>query len=276
MSDNKKYYYMKLKENFFDSDEMIVLESMPDGYLYTNILMKLYLRSLKDNGCLMFKGVIPYTPDVLARVVRHNVGVVEKAIEIFKKFGLVEILDNGAIYMMDIQNFIGESSTEADRIRAYRKTVSELKQISVTNDVTNDVQMYDKSTPEIEIDIEIDLEIKKELKDTVPKGTTRTKTIPPTIEDVKAYCEERNNGVDPGRWYNHYTANGWMVGKNKMKDWKASVRTWEKTSSVNSTSTVGRTGQAAYRNEAVKTIDQIKAEEDERMQKSREERASWV
>lgn len=241
---------MKLKENFFDSDEMIVLESMPDGYLYTNILMKLYLRSLKNNGCLMFKGVIPYTPDVLSRVVRHNVGVVEKAIEIFKKFGLLEILDNGAIYMMDIQNFIGESSTEADRIRAYRKTVSELKQIDVTNDVTddvtNDVQMYDKSTPELEIELKIELEKKKDIKDSVPKGTTRTKFVPPNIEDVQAYCEERNKGVNHERWYDHYTANGWLVGKNKMKDWKAAVRTWERSSSANSTSTIGRTGQAAY------------------------------
>ena len=55
MSDNKKYYYLKLKENFFDSEEMIILQNMPDGYLYSDILMKLYLRSLKNAGKLMFK-----------------------------------------------------------------------------------------------------------------------------------------------------------------------------------------------------------------------------
>ena len=53
---------------------------------------------------------------------------------------------------------------------------------------------------------------------------------PPTIEEVKAYCDERKNSVDPQKWFDYYTANGWMVGKNKMKDWKASVRTWEKNS----------------------------------------------
>ncbi|MHA7967719.1 phage replisome organizer N-terminal domain-containing protein [Paenibacillus sp. CAU 1782] len=145
MADNKKYYYMKLKENFFDSDEMIMLEALTDGYLYSNILLKLYLRSLKDDGRLMFKGIIPYTPDALANILRHKVGVVEKAIQVLKQFGLVEILDNGAIYMLDIQNFIGESSTEADRVRAYRKKVEDQKKLLVTNDV----QMYDKSTPEI-------------------------------------------------------------------------------------------------------------------------------
>lgn len=50
---------------------------------------------------------------------------------------------------------------------------------------------------------------------------------PPTIEEVKAYCDERNNGVNPNKWYDFYSSKGWMVGKNKMKDWKAAVRTWE-------------------------------------------------
>jgi hypothetical protein len=54
------------------------------------------------------------------------------------------------------------------------------------------------------------------------------RNIRPTIEDVSLYCRERNNGVDPHQWLNHYTANGWKVGKNPMKDWKAAVRTWEK------------------------------------------------
>jgi len=50
---------------------------------------------------------------------------------------------------------------------------------------------------------------------------------PPTLEEVAAYCKERNNGVDPQKWYDFYSAKGWMIGKNKMKDWKAAVRTWE-------------------------------------------------
>lgn len=121
MADNKKYYYLKLKENFFDTDEMIVLESMPDGYLYSNILLKLYLRSLKYDGRLMFNERIPFNSTMLAQVTRHSVGVIEKAMQVFQDLGLVEVLDNGAIYISDIQNFIGKSTNEADRIREYRK-----------------------------------------------------------------------------------------------------------------------------------------------------------
>jgi hypothetical protein len=56
----------------------------------------------------------------------------------------------------------------------------------------------------------------------------RTRFVPPTIEEVEAYCKERNNNVDPERFIDYYTSNGGVVGKNKMKDWKAAVRTWEK------------------------------------------------
>ena len=67
-----------------------------------------------------------------------------------------------------------------------------------------------------------------------PTPTTKTKDkknrtfIPPSIEEVRAYCAERGNGLDPELFIDKYTGNGWMVGKNKMKDWKAVVRTWEK------------------------------------------------
>ena len=50
----------------------------------------------------------------------------------------------------------------------------------------------------------------------------------PTIEDVLDYCRERGNGVDPNRFHAYYTSNGWKVGKNPMRDWRAAVRTWER------------------------------------------------
>lgn len=169
MSDNKKYYYIKLKENFFNDDNIVILEGMPDGYLYSNILLKLYLKSLKNGGKLILNDYIPYSPTMLAQLTGHSVGTMEKALGIFKQLGLIEVLDNGAIYMLDIQNYIGKSSTEADRIRAYRNQVEREK---IGNNVTPElpevtgneagVQMYDKGTPEIEKEIDIELEKEKE------------------------------------------------------------------------------------------------------------------
>lgn len=172
MADNKKYYYMRLKENFFDSDEMIILENMDngDGIIYSNILLKLYLRSLKYEGRLMFNERIPFNPQMLSTIVRHPVGVVEKALKAFVDLGLVEVMDNGAIYMLDIQNFIGKTTTEADRIKAYRSKINKEKGL-VSNDTPKLVQMYDKSTPELELEIEREIKIEKEVEASTATST---------------------------------------------------------------------------------------------------------
>ena len=49
----------------------------------------------------------------------------------------------------------------------------------------------------------------------------------PSVDEIKSYCQERKNGIDADRFFNYYESNGWKVGKNPMKDWKAAVRTWE-------------------------------------------------
>ncbi len=77
------------------------------------------------------------------------------------------------------------------------------------------------------------LDGKKEAK---PAKDAKTKVFKkPTLEEVAAYCKERTNEVDPEGWVNFYTSNGWKVGKNPMKDWKASVRTWERNGINNNT-----------------------------------------
>lgn len=65
-------------------------------------------------------------------------------------------------------------------------------------------------------------------KDSIDKDSIDKRFTPPTLEEVKAYCEERHNHIDAERFIDFYQAKGWMVGKNKMKDWKACIRTWEK------------------------------------------------
>ncbi len=188
MSDNKKYYYLKLKENFFDTEDMKILESMDNGYLYSNILLKLYLKSLKHEGKLMFKEHIPYNPKMIATITGHNVDVVEKALRIFKEMGIIEILDNGAIYMLDIQNFIGKSSTEADRIRSYREKIKTENVQMLQGNVTNVQQTNNKSTPEIELEIELEKDIEIELE-----HSTSTKADVSKSVDLHKIMEVWNN-----------------------------------------------------------------------------------
>lgn len=153
---------MRLKENFFDTEEMKILEGMKDGYIYSNILLKLYLMSLKHEGKLMLKEGIPYNPQMIATVTRHSVGDVEKALKVFQTLGLIEILESGEIYMLDIQNFIGKSSTEGDRKRLYREEINK-KKLEIPLGNNQNLQkvghLSDIRPPEIEIEIEKDIEL---------------------------------------------------------------------------------------------------------------------
>ena len=158
MSDNRKYYYLKLKESYFDDDAIVLLESMQDGMLYSNILLKLYLKSLKYGGTLQLDENIPYTAQMIATITRQQVGTVERALQIFMKLGLVEPLDNGALYMSNIELFIGQSSTEGERKRRARMKISEQKRLSgQVSEAKADI-----CPPELEIKKEIDIEIEKE------------------------------------------------------------------------------------------------------------------
>lgn len=77
-------------------------------------------------------------------------------------------------------------------------------------------------------------ENKKDIDKSISKKNSKKFFSPPNLEEVKEYCSERQNKVDAEKFINFYEAKGWMVGKNKMKDWKAAIRTWEKTSPNNS------------------------------------------
>ena len=157
MADNRKYYYLKLKENFFDSDSIVLLEDMKDGILYSNILLKLYLKSLKNGGKLQLDEHIPYTAQMIATLTRHQIGTVERDLEIFRQLGLVEQLDSGAFYMTDIELMIGQSSTDAERQRAAR-----LENKALLPPRTKGGHLSDIRPPEIELELEKEIKIEKE------------------------------------------------------------------------------------------------------------------
>ena len=112
---------------------------------------------------------------------------------------------------------------DASRRKANNGRAGGMAKQTASKTEANEKQTASKKEKEIEIEIEKELEVKRNIKEKTP-----TRFTPPSLEEVKAYCEERRNKVDPEKWFDHYSANGWKVGKNPMKDWKASVRYWER------------------------------------------------
>jgi hypothetical protein len=86
--------------------------------------------------------------------------------------------------------------------------------------------------------------------------TTTRRFEPPSVEEVRGYCAERKNKVDPERFVNYYSANGWKVGKNSMKDWRAAIRTWEGNQQAGSSGPTGkRVGFQSYGQDDAKPFD---------------------
>lgn len=153
------------------------------------------------------------------RIIARNTGSTpQKVTEMMTRFvelGLFEDRD-GQITCIKLLKRLDKSMTSNDK---FRKAIDRAKQSHDKVMMNPDSVMQDK--------IRLDETRQDKIRQDKPKKRT-VKFIPPTIDQVKQYCVERKNNIDPESFVDHYEANGWMRGNNKIKDWKACVRTWER------------------------------------------------
>lgn len=238
--------WIKICTDIFDDEKIILVESMPEADSIIVIWFKLLCMAGKQNnsGVFMFNDKIPYTDEMLSTIFRRPLNTVRLALKTFEQYGMVEIVNN----TVTIPNWEKhqsldklEQAKEKNRLRvaAHRE---KQKMLSHCNDYSNvTVTKCNTTDKEKEKDIDIDLDKEKEKKNKADKPP-RTRFVPPTLQDVENYCLERNNNVDAQRFIDYYTSNGWKVGKNSMKDWKAAVRNWERSDTDKSIQQTAPTG----------------------------------
>ena len=214
----KKYYWLKLKADFFTSRAMKKLRRIAGGDTYTIIYLKLQLLSLKDEGLLFYEGVEPTFYEEMALALDEDAENVRATLIFLESMGLITQNNEHEYILSEVPYLIGGESESAERVRRFRSKQALLCNGSVT-----------ESNTEIEKDKDIDKDKDIEKEKEKSKSESKAKRFtPPTLEEVTAYCIERGNNVDAQHFIDYYTSNGWLVGKNKMKDWKAAVRTWER------------------------------------------------
>lgn len=149
MSKNKKYYWLKLKEDFFERDEIKIIESQANGKDYINFYFKLLLKSLKTDGTLRFRDAIPYNIEMLSTITNCNIDTVNTAIKTFIGLGLMETWKDGTFFMLEVQNMVGSETSWAEKKREYRnkKTMSsncphnfEIKRGQVRQEIEIDIR----------------------------------------------------------------------------------------------------------------------------------------
>ena len=220
----KKYYWLKLKADFFTNRAMKKLRRIAGGDTYTIIYLKLQLLSLKDEGLLFYEGVEPTFYEEMALALDEDAENVRATLIFLESMGLIEKHNDHEYILTQVPYMIGSETESAARVRRFR----DKKALQCNGSVTDGNALVTDCNTEIDIDIEKEKEKEKEIEKKAKRFT------PPTLEEVNAYCIERANTVDAQHFIDYYTSNGWLVGKNKMKDWKAAIRTWERNGYSNS------------------------------------------
>ena len=160
--DNKKYYWLKLKEDFFEEKQIKYLRKLPDGDKLVIAYLKMQLKSLKTEGFIKYDSILPSNIEELSMILDEDINIVTLLIKALQQVGAIEILDDGSFYMIAMQDLIGKEGASAERVRRFRERQkqNEIKMLPCNTNVTNCNTEKEK---EKEIDKKIEIEIDKKI-----------------------------------------------------------------------------------------------------------------
>ena len=159
MAKQKKLFWLKLKDDFYDREEIKIIEDMDNGTDYINIYLKLLLKSVKTEGRLYFRDTIPYSPKMLASITGTNIDTVKVGVDLFLSLGLMEKWDDGTLFMVETQNMIGSETSWAKYKREQREKEKENLEIGQCPKLSKKSPIETETEKEIEIEIETHTEI---------------------------------------------------------------------------------------------------------------------
>ena len=225
MSDNKKYYWLKLPKDFFEDRAIKKLRSIAGGDTYTIIYLKMLLRTLEDGGKFVYEGIEDSIVEEIALDIDEKEEDVSVAINYLIKKGLMICTDNEA-ELTRMHEMIGSETDKAKLMRKMRSLKSESNKVTENgNNVTHLLPDVTNCYTEKEIEKDKEIDIKETTTNVVVKKK-RQKFEKPTKQQVDDYCRELKVTFDSEKFIDYYESKGWYVGKSPMKDWKATVRNW--------------------------------------------------
>lgn len=181
--EEKRYYWLKLKRDFFKRHDIKVVESMQNGTDYLLFYLKLLCESIDHEGNLRFSEQIPYNAEMLSAITGTNVDIVRSAVKVFTELGMMELLDDGTIYMNEVESLIGSQANNdnANRQRRFRERQKQ-------NLLPDRYASVTKSNERIEKEIEKEKE--KELEEGIVKGRSAKRSPTPTPDPFDVEDEE--------------------------------------------------------------------------------------
>ena len=133
---DKKYFWLKLKRDFFKRHDIRIIESMPNGKDYILFYLKLLCESVDHEGNLRFSESIPYNDEMLATITNTNVDIVRSAVKVFTELGMMEVMDDGTFYMTEVNKMIGSETYWAERKRIQKARKEELENFQLPSNTS--------------------------------------------------------------------------------------------------------------------------------------------
>ena len=131
----KRYFWLKLKEDFFDDKQIRYLRSLPDGDKVVITYLKMQLKSLKTAGTIRYDRILPSSEEELALLLDEDINIVKFTLKALEQINAIEILEDNSIYIIAMQELIGNEGTSAERVRRFREN-QKLKALQVLHFVT--------------------------------------------------------------------------------------------------------------------------------------------
>ena len=221
MADEKRYYWIKLKTDFFDLETIDWLKSQDNGCEYIVLYQQLCLMTANKDGELASRigeMLVPFDAKKIARDTKTDIDTVLVALELFSRIGLIYLQENGIFRIPAVAEMVGSECDSAQRVRKHRK---KQKALHGNDDVTVKALHGNEEYRYKSIDIR-DKNLDKE-------PDKESSCFPPSREEVEAFAKAECLGkVNLDKFFDYYNANGWKVGKNPMQDWKAVLRNWNR------------------------------------------------
>ena len=130
MADSKKFYWLKLRRDFFKRHDIRIIEEMPNGKDYVLFYLKLLLESIDHEGSLRFSDTIPYNEQMLSVVTNTNIDIVRSAMKLFIDLKMIDVFDDKTIYMSEVEKYIGSETEWAKKKRLQRAKEDNVPQLS--------------------------------------------------------------------------------------------------------------------------------------------------
>lgn len=160
MSEPKKYYWLKLKKDFFKRHDIQIIESMDNGKDYILFYLKMLVESVDHDGKLRFNDTIPYDEKMLATITNTNIDIVRSAMKVFTGLNMMEMLEDRTIYMNEVEKMMGTETYWAEQKRKQRDLESQKEKQKRIGQCPNDVQeLSNVSNQEKDINKEKDINI---------------------------------------------------------------------------------------------------------------------